>query len=64
MVVDYNDPVALTEALEKNKVDTVISTLTSMAGPGPELALINAADTSTVTKRFIPSLWGVPYSTE
>lgn len=28
-------------------------------GPGPELALIKAAEESNTTKRFIPSQWGM-----
>jgi hypothetical protein len=53
---------SIAELLEKNNVDTVISTVTSVSTVAPELALISAADKSSTTKRFIPSIWGIPYT--
>lgn len=50
--------------LEHHKIDTVISTLTAMPGVDAEVPLIKAADKSTVTKRYIPSTWGVKYTPE
>ncbi|KAH6951928.1 hypothetical protein DER45DRAFT_577331 [Fusarium avenaceum] len=64
VTVDYENIPSLAEVLEENKIGTVISTLEMMTGHGPEEALIRAADRSTVTKRYIPSIWGVPYSEE
>ncbi|SPJ78877.1 uncharacterized protein FTOL_07268 [Fusarium torulosum] len=64
VTVDYENIPGLAKVLEENKIGTVISTLEMMAGPGPEEALIRAADKSTITKRYIPSIWGVPYSEE
>ncbi|KAL2850086.1 NAD(P)-binding protein [Aspergillus pseudodeflectus] len=60
IVINYDDVPSITTVLEKNKVDTVISTLTSAAPVSPDLALIAAADKSSTTKRFIPSIWAVP----
>ncbi|KAH7302982.1 hypothetical protein B0I35DRAFT_447459 [Stachybotrys elegans] len=59
--VDYTDAAGLVEVLEKNRIDTVISTMAYTEGPAAELALMQAAERSAVTKRLIPSIWGVPY---
>jgi hypothetical protein len=53
---------SIAELLEKNNVDTIISTVTSIQTVAPELALVAAADKSSTTKRFIPSIWGIPYN--
>jgi hypothetical protein len=50
--------------LEENKVDTVISALGGLAPPDAEKALIHAAEASSVTRRFIPSVFGVKYRPE
>ncbi|KAJ9105024.1 hypothetical protein QFC19_003655 [Naganishia cerealis] len=50
--------------LEEHKVHTVISTINAMGQVEPELNLIKAANTSSVTKRYIPSMWGVPHTAE
>ncbi|KAK3326680.1 hypothetical protein B0H66DRAFT_551497 [Apodospora peruviana] len=60
IAINYDDVPSITATLEKNKIDTVISTLTSAVPVSPDLALIAAADKSSTTKRFIPSIWGVP----
>lgn len=57
--MDYNNVDSLVRTLEENSIDTVISTLGSMFGAGPELALIEASDKSKATKRYIPSTWGI-----
>ncbi|KAF2028305.1 NAD(P)-binding protein [Setomelanomma holmii] len=64
LAVDYSNPDALVATLETNSIDTVISTLGSTFGIDPELALIAAADKSKVTRRYIPSLWGIRYTPE
>lgn len=64
LVADYTDVNSLTAQLEENKVHTVISALSSISGPDPELALIRAAEKSSVTKRFIPSVYGIKYNPE
>lgn len=62
--MDYDNIESLTKVLEENKIDTVISTifLTTSATPQNNLAL--AADASKVTRRFVPSIWGVPITPE
>ncbi|KAH6615379.1 hypothetical protein C7974DRAFT_443656 [Boeremia exigua] len=62
--VDYDNIESMTKILEDNKIDTVISTifLTTSATPQNNLAL--AADASKVTRRFVPSIWGVPITPE
>lgn len=55
--VDYNDVVSMTHALERHKIHTVISTigLFSDETSQSQLNLIDAAEKSASTKRFIPS---------
>jgi hypothetical protein len=64
VAVDYLDADSVAKVLETHNVDTLISTVDSNAGPGPELVLIQAAEKSTVTKRYIPCLWGFKYTKE
>ncbi|KAK0389982.1 hypothetical protein NLU13_3555 [Sarocladium strictum] len=64
LAVDYNDVSGLAEILEKNNIDTIISTISNPTGPEPEFALIDAGDKSVVTKRYIPAIWGIPYKRE
>ena len=54
VAVDYGDIEAMVEALEQDKIDTVISTLGPEAGQEPEMNLIEAANKSSSTKRYIP----------
>ncbi|RSL72557.1 hypothetical protein CEP53_001051 [Fusarium sp. AF-6] len=61
IATDYETVDALVSILEENKVDTVISALGGLAPPDAEKALINAAEASSVTRRFIPSVFGVKY---
>ncbi|KAJ3540732.1 hypothetical protein NM208_g4931 [Fusarium decemcellulare] len=51
----------LISILEENKVDTVISALGGLAPPEAEKALIHAAEASSVTRRFIPSVSGIKH---
>jgi len=60
--VDYSDVESVVKVLEAHHIDTLISTVDSNVGPGPELVLIQAAEKSSVTKRYIPCMWGVEYS--
>ncbi|KAK7225145.1 hypothetical protein V2G26_013148 [Clonostachys chloroleuca] len=55
--VDYEDVSSLTKILEDRKIDTVISTinLKTEAASQSQLNLIQAADESCTTHRFIPS---------
>ncbi|CAH0055760.1 unnamed protein product [Clonostachys solani] len=55
--VDYEDVSSLTKILEDQKIDTVISTvnLKTQAASQSQLNLIQAADRSCTTNRFIPS---------
>ena len=64
IAIDYEDLSSLTKILEEEKIWTLISTLDTNAGAEPEQALIRAADKSSVTKRYIPSIWGAPYDEE
>lgn len=63
--MNYDDVPSITDVLNKNKVEILISTIgTTVGSIGPELALIAAADKASTTKRYIPSIWGVPYTKE
>ncbi|PQE18288.1 nmra-like family protein [Rutstroemia sp. NJR-2017a WRK4] len=64
IAVDYSNPDAIASVLEQNNIDTVVSALSSMAPPEQEVNLITAADKSSVTKRYIPSIWAIKYTEE
>jgi hypothetical protein len=64
LAIDYASVDSIVEVLEEHKIDTLISTLSSMSGQDPEMALIQAADKSKSTKRYIPSTWGMRYTAE
>lgn len=64
LVTDYSNVDSIVKLLEVNSVDTVISTLGSTFGTDSELILIQAADTSRKTTRYIPSNWGIGCSSE
>lgn len=55
--IDYNDVPGLTRQLEHHNIHTIISAigLTSEETCNSQLNLIEAAEKSKVTKRFIPS---------
>ncbi|KAM5341321.1 hypothetical protein ACJ41O_014352 [Fusarium nematophilum] len=61
IATDYGSADGLVSILEDNKVDTVISALGGLAPPEAEKALIHAAEASSATRRFIPSVFGVKY---
>lgn len=60
--VDYTDPSSLKETLEDHSVSTLISTLPIFTSNKAELNLVEAANASSSTKRFIPSAWGLPFT--
>lgn len=62
--VDYDSMEALTTVLEDHKVEIVISTLFVTFDGTPQVNLVHAAEASTYTRRFIPSIWGILYSRE
>ena len=65
VAADYSNVEALVKILEDNKVDTVITTLASNMDPSPFINLIQAADQSKATRRFIPNAWsGFVYKPE
>ncbi|KAH7232024.1 hypothetical protein B0J15DRAFT_599379 [Fusarium solani] len=64
IAVDYDDVDSITKVLEDNKIDTVISTLFVTFDGKPQVNLVHAAEASKQTRRFIPSIWGIPYSRE
>lgn len=64
--VDYNDVSSLAASLEKHNIDTVICTI-GMISPEAgqsQVNLIQAAEKSSVTKRFIPSEYSFVQSEE
>ncbi|KAF9771783.1 hypothetical protein IL306_010554 [Fusarium sp. DS 682] len=64
IAVDYADADKLAATLEANSVETVISTINSLGDISAELSLIQAAEKSASTKRYIPSIWGIKYTDE
>ncbi|KAH8587805.1 hypothetical protein B0O99DRAFT_747303 [Bisporella sp. PMI_857] len=61
VAADYGDVASLVKLLEDNNVETVISGVNNFTGAGAEINLIRASELSSVTKRFIPSVWGCRY---
>ncbi|KAM7196160.1 NAD(P)-binding protein [Rhypophila sp. PSN 637] len=64
VAVDYNSPDAIATVLEENHVEIAISALGGLESRDQELNLIGGADKSSVTKRYIPSVWGIRYTEE
>ncbi|KFA50129.1 hypothetical protein S40293_06402 [Stachybotrys chartarum IBT 40293] len=64
IAVDYSSPDALASVLTANNVEIAISALSSQSPPEQEFNLMKGADKSSVTKRYIPSTWGIPYTEE
>ncbi|TVY52519.1 Oxidoreductase swnN, partial [Lachnellula suecica] len=66
IAVDYSDTPSLTKKLQELQIHTVISAMSNYddaAGSHPkEVELIQAADASVATKRFVASRWSAPYS--
>jgi hypothetical protein len=65
-LADYSDVGSLTNLLERNGIDTVVSAmpLTDDDTSNSQLNLIEAAEQSSSTKRFIPSEYGILYNEE
>ncbi|KAH7397153.1 hypothetical protein BKA66DRAFT_453736 [Pyrenochaeta sp. MPI-SDFR-AT-0127] len=66
IVVDYSSVEGLKKVFEEQKIHTVISALLTIPGEGvpPEVNMIQAAEASKATERFIPSNWGIPETVE
>ncbi|KAI8649656.1 NmrA domain-containing protein [Fusarium keratoplasticum] len=64
LVIDYSDTASLTRLFEDENVDTVLSALSVSTPLEYESNLIQAADKSKVTRRFIPSGFGAKYGPE
>jgi hypothetical protein len=62
IAIDYNNVEAMKDTLESNNIGTIVASLETTTAPGPELSLVKAADASTVTKRFIPTTYGIKYT--
>ena len=63
LLADYANVKSLTNLLESNLIDTVICTIDDATGSA-QLNLIEAAENSSSTKRFIPSEFGLRYTQE
>ncbi|KAK8144541.1 hypothetical protein G3M48_005658 [Beauveria asiatica] len=64
VAVDYSNPDAIALVLEQHAIEIVVSALSSESPPEHELNLIKGADKSPVTRRYIPSIWGIRYTEE
>ncbi|PLN81566.1 NAD(P)-binding protein [Aspergillus taichungensis] len=66
LLADYSNVESLTSLLQSNSIDTVISAVSVMddTTSTAQLNLIEAAEKSSSTKRFIPSEFGLPYTQE
>jgi hypothetical protein len=64
LLADYSNIKSLTKVLESNKIDTVISAVSVIddSNSTAQLNLIEAAERSSSTRRFIPSEYGVRYT--
>ncbi|CAN9144606.1 unnamed protein product [Alternaria sp. RS040] len=56
LATGYDNVNNIIKQLETNDVDTVISTLSSTFGTDSEITLTKAADSSTKTARYVPSI--------
>lgn len=64
IAIDYSNINSIVTVLQENRTDTVLSTINSVTGNASEFALIEAANKSTATKRYIPNTWGIKYTPE
>ncbi|PLB35797.1 NAD(P)-binding protein [Aspergillus candidus] len=66
LLADYANVASLTTLLESNKIDTIVSTVSVLddTASNAQLNLIEAAEKSSSTKRFIPSEFGMRYTQE
>jgi hypothetical protein len=56
LVTDYSNVDSLVDLFENNKVWAVLSVMNTV-DKTPEANLIQAADQSSATKRFVPNIW-------
>ncbi|KAF5865112.1 hypothetical protein ETB97_005353 [Aspergillus alliaceus] len=65
IVVDYDNIEGLKDTLESNNIGTVICTINANGSSLPERNLVSAAEKSSATSRFIPSIFaGLEYPTK
>lgn len=64
IAVDYTDVDKIAAMLETNSIEIVISTINALDDVSAELNLIQAAEKSASTKRYIPSIYGIQYTEE
>ncbi|KAK1758549.1 oxidoreductase BOA1 [Echria macrotheca] len=64
LAADYSDVDGLVKVLEDNGVHTLISTNSTLETADDELNIMKAAERSSVTWRYIPSIWGVKSTPE
>ncbi|KAL6230070.1 hypothetical protein BDW75DRAFT_234693 [Aspergillus navahoensis] len=64
LLADYSDVESLANVLESNKINTVVSAISVIddATSTAQLNLIEAAERSSSTKRFIPSEYGIRHA--
>ncbi|GLA26495.1 hypothetical protein AnigIFM63326_003655 [Aspergillus niger] len=64
LLADYSDVESLANVLESNKINTVVSAVSVIddATSTAQLNLIEAAERSSSTKRFVPSEYGMRYT--
>lgn len=66
VALDYDDIDSMKATLESHNIHTIVSGISMWgdAGGQSQMNLIEAADRSTCTKRFIPSEFGPKYTEE
>ncbi|SPO01759.1 uncharacterized protein DNG_04432 [Cephalotrichum gorgonifer] len=64
IAVDYTSSEAIASILEQYQIETLISTLGSFVPAQHEHNLIKGADKSSVTRRYIPNVWGAKHTEE
>lgn len=57
LVVSYEDEEALRKLLEENKIEVVLSTISTPGVSETQVRLIKACSASSSVKRFAPSDW-------
>jgi hypothetical protein len=66
LLADYSNVESLAKVLESNNIGTVVSAVSVLddATSTSQLNLIEAAERSSSTKRFVPSEYGMRYTEE
>jgi hypothetical protein len=62
--VDYDKLETIVSVLEQNKIETIISAVNGQSPVEHELNLVKAADKSSMTRRYIPNIWGIQCTEE